>query len=236
MWSSTAFKAMGFGLAGLLASACGAGTAWWSLSYVNEPYYLAGAFHPTLQGAVKRDLGERFRAQTRLSLSGEMYGVFEPRRDPRAWDIAWGVLGGALVPFWPGDVEVSAGVGAILGRAQGELYYHHVWESGIFAEQSREYRKRLYADVGVPYQAQWVFGRDGEGLGFEFSGFLSQDARPWGIGLCWQSYLGHAPPPKRQHAAAPPPRPRPAVAPPPRPRAPEEPESGKEELEEDPEE
>jgi hypothetical protein len=222
MWSSAASKALGFGLAGLVASAGGAGTAWWSLSYVNEPYYLAGAFHPTLQGAVKRDFGGCFRAQTRLSASNEMYGVFEPRRDPRAWDIAWGVLGGAHVPFWLGELEGSAGVGAILGRAQGELYFRHVWESGIFAEQSREYRKRLYADAGIPFQAQWVFGRDQAGLGLEFSGFLSPEARLWGIGLCWQSYFGHAPPPR-------PPRP---LAPPPRPPAPEEPEPGSEELEE----
>jgi hypothetical protein len=195
------------------------------MSYVNEPYYLKGAFHQTLQGAGKLDFGETFRAVTRLSLSREAYGLFEPRRDPRAWDVAWGILGGAHMPFLSGGLEASAGVGAILGRNQGELYYRHVWDGGIFPDRSNEYRNRLYADAGIPFQLQWIFGRNQKGLGLEFSGFISQEVQHWGIGFCWQSYFYGAPVPKPIRAPG-------KSAPPAPPSESELPEPGSEELEE----
>jgi hypothetical protein len=165
----------------------------WSLSYVNEPFYFGGTFHPVLQGSGKLDLGNDVRLQTRLSLAVEAYGIFEPRRDPRALDIAWGVLGGARLPFVLGWLEASAGVGFVLGRTQGELYYRHTWGGGIFAATTLEYRERIYADVGLPFQFQWLFGRDQEGFGIEYSGFVSREVRRWGIGIFWQYYLGPAP-------------------------------------------
>lgn len=198
------------------------------MSYVNEPYYLKGVFHQTLQGAGKLDFGETFRAQTRLSLSREAYGLFEPWRDPRAWDVAWGILGGTHVPFRSGGLEASAGVGAILGRDQGELYYRHVWGGGISPDRSNEYRKRLYADVGIPFQVQWILGRNQKGLGLEFSGFISQEVQRWGIGFCWQYYLYGAPVPKPNNAPSHAPS---KSAPPARPSESEMPEPGSEELE-----
>jgi hypothetical protein len=168
----------------------------WSVSYVNEPYYIGGTFHPTLQGSGKLDLGSVFRLQTRLSLSLEAYGLFEPRRDPRALEIAWGVLGGTHLPFVLGWMEASAGAGAVLGRTQGALHYRHDWGGGVFATTTLEYRERIYADVGIPFQVQWLFGRDQEGFGLEYSGFVSRELRRWGVGVFWQYYLGAAPRPK----------------------------------------
>lgn len=194
MSSSTASKVLAFAILAL-APASRAGSPLWSVSFVNEPYYLAGAFHPAVQGSLKLDHGRGLRTQTRLSMATEAYGLFEPRRDPRAWDVSWGLLGGAVLPFW-GWIEASAGVGAVLGRTQGELYYRHVWSGGLFPEESLEYRERTYLDVGVPFQVQWQFGRDPEGIGLEYSGFISRESRRWGLGLCWQYYIGPAPRPE----------------------------------------
>jgi hypothetical protein len=180
----------------LSGSVRGEGSALWSASCVTEPYFIGAAMHPAVHGAYKRDLGHPFRAQTRLSLSRETFGLFAPRRDPRAWDVSWSLLGGAVLPVWLGWLEASTGIGAVLGLSQGELYYRHEWSSGFFPERTNEYRSRRYLDVGLPFQAQWLFGRDQQGLGLEYSGFLSREAGRWGIGIFWQRYLGPAPPPK----------------------------------------
>jgi hypothetical protein len=201
MWSSAASKGLALALLGLFAPARGALPAFWSAALVNEPYFIGAAFHPSLQGAGKLDFGRFFRAQTRLALTGEVYGLFEPERTPRAWEATWGVLGGLPVPFWPGDLEASAGIGAVLGRKQGELYFRHEWTGGIFGETTREYRERVYAEAGIPYQVQWLFGKRRRGVGLAFSGFVSREVRRWGAGICWQSYLGRPVPPKPGRAS-----------------------------------
>jgi hypothetical protein len=196
MSSSAASKGLALAVLCLLAPARGSGPPFWSAAFVNEPYFIDGRLHPALQGAGKMDLGPIFRAQTRLSLSGEAYGLFEPKRTPRAWEATWGVLGGLPLPFWPGDLEASAGIGAVLGRKQGELYFRHEWGGGLFAENTLEYRERLYADVGIPFQVQWLFSKRRRGLGLAFSGFLSREVNRWGVGFYWQSFLGRPPTPK----------------------------------------
>ncbi len=79
------------------------------------------------------------------------------------------------------------------GQYPRGTYYRHNWTGGLFPERSYEYRERLYLDVGVPFQVQWQFGRDPEGIGLEYSGFISRESRRWGLGLYWQYYIGRAP-------------------------------------------
>lgn len=196
MWSSIVSNLKVLGILLFPALALAGVSPSWSVSYINEPNYFGEIFHPTLQGSGKLDLGRVFRVQTRLSLSMEAYGLFEPRRDPRALDFSLGILGGAHVPVVLGWMEASAGVGTVLGRAQGELHYRHDWGGGMFGTETLEYRERIYADVGIPFQAQWLFGRDQEGFGLEYSGFISREVRRWGVGVFWQYYLGAAPRPK----------------------------------------
>lgn len=83
----------------------------------------------------------------------------------------------------------------------------------------------MYADVGIPFQLQWIFTGNQKGLGLEFSGFISQEVQRWGIGFCWQYYLYGAPVPKPSHTPG-------KLAPPYQPPESENPEPGSEELEE----
>jgi hypothetical protein len=229
MWSSAASKGGALALLALFAPARGAGQAFWSAALVNEPYFIGGTFHPSLQGAGKLDFGRFFRAQTRLSLSGEVYGLFEPERTPRAWEATWGALCGLPLPIWRGDLEASAGIGAVLGRKQGDLYFRHEWGGGLFSENTLEYGERLYADVGIPFQVQWLFGKRRKGLGVAYSGFLSREVKRWGVGIYWQSFLGRPVAPKASRYSRP--AGSPPAGPPASPIGPDESGRGTEELE-----
>lgn len=158
--------------------------------------------HPSLALAIKKAAGNNFLMECQAMVSSTMYGLFQGEHMPRPH---FGSLSAllAILPSELGNLELATGMGVVFGQKEGERYYHHIWQNGIFPTSSYESRRLVYLDVALPFVAQWRFTRRRTtGLGLDFSCLWSPEVVRWNMGLSMQFGLGASlpvtPPPSSQ--------------------------------------
>lgn len=160
-------------------------SGWFSISMATDGNPIVDQ-HPLIALAFKKAAGPNYLVESRAAVSATTYGIFEGVHSPRP---CFGSVSAllAILPSELGNFELATGMGVVFGQKEGELYFHHIWENGLFSTSTYESRRIVYMDFALPIVAQWRFTQwRTTGLALDLSCLWSPEVFRWNVGLSMQ--------------------------------------------------